>query len=1060
MSKKQKSFMLPEQVENITINGVELLYEDELKIKNYTLNGKTISIALEGQQTQYKETVVEGATIIIDTTIDVNKKAAAKQENILMTVQNANGQVGNNTKNIEIVTPKDVTAVQSIEGIGIETIGQEESKQVSIPRGQAQKQLETQIEMINNNQVPVENVRIMGEFPTNNETNNMGIQIETFENLEGVENTQIYYSENENATADIENAENGWQQQLQDNNQAKKYLMIIPQMEAQSSAKATYQFEIPANLEYNQVAKTGYKIQYINSETKVESEVNATNVEMETGIGPNIETKLTATVGGKETSGTIKNGEVIHYDIQISNTGSEDITDLTITGEVPEGTTLVAPEEDYEHSGASYYEELQDTTYEGKIESLKVGEVINEGYDVRVNRETPEGTTINNTTQVKYNDVKENQNAIQTEKGDLRVTLKQITDKNTVNANEYIEYYVIVENISNQKQENIVIKNNISDALEVEQVISMSQVGRLKSNEQENDESFEYTDLAEETDKTLEYKNEMNIGSIEPGKIKVLWYTVKVAEEPKDTNEVNFSAVAKVGQKEYSSNEWTNFIEKVDVDITMTSNPEGQYIKEGDTLQYIITLENKVTTNSVDVVVQDSIPNQLTITRITKNGEDVEYLENSNEVLESVYLEPNGKATIIIETVVDHSFARSEAGAITNIAEAQFGIETIATTQEITHIIQANEPQEVVEDDDEIVDDEQGGNSDDTDNPTDDTQDTRIISGIAWDDENGNGQKDTEEKLLNNIKAKLYDFENNKFVKETTTNENGVYVFDKVDQGQYIIIFEYDTLAYGLTKYKVEGVSEEKNSDVIENELQIENERRTVTSTDIINVKENNISGINIGLIQLKNFDLSLNKYVNRILIQNSNGTTIREYDKNSIAKIELDAKQFVGSTVIIEYNIEVTNQGEVDGYIRKIADYAPADLKFSSELNKDWYQVNNALYTNALANEKLKAGESKTITLALVKTMTQDNGGMIANEAEIVEDYNELGIADSNSTPGNRVKTENDYGLAEAIISIRTGGVIYISLAIITTLVLGAIAVIIIKRRKNSTERRDEFDV
>lgn len=163
---------------------------------------------------------------------------------------------------------------------------------------------------------------------------------------------------------------------------------------------------------------------------------------------------------------------------------------------------------------------------------------------------------------------------------------------------------------------------------------------------------------------------------------------------------------------------------------------------------------------------------------------------------------------------------------------------------------------------------------------------------MAWYDENANGQKDQDEKALSNIKVRLLNTQTNNLVKEengkvleVTTNENGIYVLDKIGNGKYIAIFDYDNSHYALTKYKVDKVAETENSNAILNELLIENERKQVASTDILEVQDNNISNINIGLIKLQNFDLKLDKYVSKILIQNANGTTVREYDNATMAK-------------------------------------------------------------------------------------------------------------------------------------------------------------------------------
>ena len=104
--------------------------------------------------------------------------------------------------------------------------------------------------------------------------------------------------------------------------------------------------------------------------------------------------------------------------------------------------------------------------------------------------------------------------------------------------------------------------------------------------------------------------------------------------------------------------------------------------------------------------------------------------------------------------------------------------------------------------------------------------------------------------------------------------------------------------------------------------------------------------------------------------------------------------------------------------------------MKFSSEMNKDWYQEGSVLKTNSLSNEIIEPGKSKTVKLTLTKTMTEDNTGTVTNTAEIGEALNEENITDINSTPGNNIQGENDMSSADLIISIKTGGtVIYASL-------------------------------
>ena len=136
----QIAIELPEEVEKIAINSIDLLYEDELKISNYNINGRTINVSLEGEQTNYKEETLEGATIVMNTNIGVNRKASTKDEEIKMTYQNK--ETANTSKAIKIVAPTDLTTVHTIQGLNVETLGEEEKRQVMMPRGAEEQPLE------------------------------------------------------------------------------------------------------------------------------------------------------------------------------------------------------------------------------------------------------------------------------------------------------------------------------------------------------------------------------------------------------------------------------------------------------------------------------------------------------------------------------------------------------------------------------------------------------------------------------------------------------------------------------------------------------------------------------------------------------------------------------------------------------------------------------------------------------------------------------------------------------------------------------------------------------
>ena len=391
-----------------------------------------------------------------------------------------------------------------------------------------------------------------------------------------------------------------------------------------------------------------------------------------------------------------------------------------------------------------------------------------------------------------------------------------------------------------------------------------------------------------------------------------------------------------------------------------------------------------------------------------------------NNVSYQVGLNAGENTTLKIVAVVKNSSTNIDAVTITNKAEAKINETTKSTSEEVTHILKITA---------ENI--------------------KNVINGKAWLDSNLNGAKDNDEQVLSNIKVRLYNVDTNDYQKdndgniiETTTNENGEYAFTKIPNGQYIVLFEYDTNKYEPTYYLKDGVDDSINSKVVFKNITINGEEKSYAVTDTINL-EDNISNVNIGLKEKKSFDLQLDKYISRISIQNSKGTKTYDYNDSTFAKVEINRKRVSGSVVVLEYTIRVKNNGEIAGCANSIVDYLSNGLSFNSELNPDWYLSGNELYTKKFANETINPGETKEVKLVLTKTMTNENTGVVNNRAEIAEDYNEYGISDVNSTPNNNISGENDLGSADVIIGISTGGRItaYIILIMINT-VLIAIAI------------------
>ena len=189
-------------------------------------------------------------------------------------------------------------------------------------------------------------------------------------------------------------------------------------------------------------------------------------------------------------------------------------------------------------------------------------------------------------------------------------------------------------------------------------------------------------------------------------------------------------------------------------------------------------------------------------------------------------------------------------------------------------------------------------------------------------------------------------------------------------------------------------------------------------------------------------FSLSLTKGVKLIQVSNKSGVKNYTFENTDSAQVQIPEKYMNNSVIAITYEIQVKNTGDVAGYANKIVDYKAKDLNFSSALNPEWYEgTDGNLYTTALNGKELKPGETASVSIILTKTMTNNNIGISNNTAEIYEASNDLGIK-MDSTPGNKNSSENDYGLADVYITLKTGGIVFyggIVLLVLVIFVFGA---------------------
>ncbi|MBO4816059.1 MAG: hypothetical protein J5507_03960 [Clostridia bacterium] len=1048
---------LPQQVKEINNINCQVLYANGLEAKAEIReeNGsKYIEINLSGTQQTYNTETLEGTTIIIYADILVDNLATNSDENIVLNYTNE--LASSFDDNGEVKVPVKITAEQglittnNIKELNITTIGNIESKDAVLDIGSSEKNLTVDFSAINNEDSPIENVEVLGRFPTNS---NLGVKLTS--QINTTSNAKIYYSDIENATNDLNDISNNWV--LNGNIEtAKSYLIIIDSMQVGDRFTANYTINIPANLNYNLNASEGYTVNYRKFNNSENKSVKATTINLTTGSGAEISANIKAYVGGEELKDgdTVYTGEVIKYVLNIKNSGTETAKQVTSEFNIPEGSSVVKYVKGIDNPTVSedgsmlmgstdYYEKItnQENKIINKIEELSIGEEKQISFELMIDDNKAISNIIENAT-ISYLGKAETTNVVSIKSNTLSNNIETsnissdlfMLDRKSEILETNTQYYydLKVKNNTDRAMSNIQVRINTNG-------IIVKAIYCGEENIPINNNTFTIDSLNGKEQK------EYIFDILTPQKAATDFISVKINEM-------------------YNSNIVTEIIKNSNIEVSLSSETEGETVKNGDEIAYNIKITNNSDEELEYLEITQSLSTYLDINKVIANQEEIE-VNNDYELSEEdkkehiigfIYDKPVKKGDVInikVETLSDEDVLHKDNIQLTSEAIVNVSDKTIKSEQ-INHILAANEFEE--KDIDEPNQGENNNENNDKNNnggssnshsenngsESNASEENRYtISGTAWLDENEDGKRDPSEKTLGGINVKLLNLDNN--VSTTaTTSENGFYSISNVANGRYVAIFEYDNEKYVLTKYHAENIPESRNSDVENVNMNIDGENQKVSSTDTLTINNLNLTNIDLGLIEARTFDLSLSKTISSVKISNENGSSNKDYNDTNLAKVEVKAKYLDSTTAVIEYKIKVTNNGELAGYVSKIVDYKPTDLTFNSKLNPDWYQSGDNLYSTALANQKLEAGESKELTLTLTKTMTESNTGLTNNTAEIVEAYNYLGIEDTDSTPANKEAKEDDYGSANVIISVSTGAAVsYISLtlSIIAVIAVGA---------------------
>ena len=232
-----------------------------------------------------------------------------------------------------------------------------------------------------------------------------------------------------------------------------------------------------------------------------------------------------------------------------------------------------------------------------------------------------------------------------------------------------------------------------------------------------------------------------------------------------------------------------------------------------------------------------------------------------------------------------------------------------------------------------------------------------------------------------------------------------------------------------------------------------------IDSTPDNNNEWNEEDDLDKEFVKVKYFDLALKKWVSKAIIIEADGTqTVQETghtgdeDPEPPAKVDLGRRDINKVTVKFEFQIKITNEGEIAGYAKEITDYIPEGLRFVQEDNPDWYtreplNGKERVATKLLENTLLQPGESATVSILLTWINGQDNMGLKTNIAEISQDYNDSNTPDIDSVPDNFKEDEDDIDDAPVMLTVALGDAkLYIGIAALVVVALGG-GIFIIKK-------------
>ena len=1053
--------IFPIEIKNIDITDYNLLYgNDELSISNVetttTEEGNImLRISLVGKQKTYTAgDSSNGTTVVLNANISSDVYQASKNSKLKMNYYNEDAteygisndwamtvditsptiliESGYDETDLNIVAPEGLVNIQKLYNYnGDRTVmsANQGTKEDTIETFEDYVVAKSQIIVINNKNEDLENYMILGRTPFEGNkaiigdyplgTNMTAPMVSNIVPVDTKDYTYtIYYSENGNATSDINNPENAWTEVVEEFGNIKSYLIVFNEsFKAADTVRFEYDFEIPDKLKneidieetFASAYQYGSDLDWVEADKVILSTGEAPILSVETYL----ESDLTQAIDGQR----------IKYTTKVTNEGRVKAKNVQISSIIPTGTTLV-------ENGI-----LNNDKKEVIIEIPEIRPGATEyrtcEVEVGINNNSP-SMYIEPEAKVKADGLEKKieskvNKSIPVKKAEVTLDIKTDRTEDLIGENENITYILQIGNIEAIDLKNCEVVADIPEGIE----ILDSYIEKYNSGNAVRGESGNIDITAGKV-----YWNLDKIDFFETFKIEA---RTKFIENKTQDISMKFRLKSSSLQNEYTSNELKKTIGKPIIETKTYANLSSKYVKEGDSLQFVLNMKNVGGIEATKLNLENNIPEEFTVTDLSysKGNESFKGLAVQNAGV-NINLAKNEEAQIVInctaknlrnnelEKLTTSSWSISGANIEkTYVEPVQTIIEQNPNVPENTYenIFASNMDPTTTRRYEVVL------NEEENEEPI---KKFKII-GVAFEDLNKNGELDENEQFMENVVAKLCDANTQAIISQTITNKAGEYLFEDLDAGEYYIKFEFDKDYYAVTSYKKSGIRENKNSDAINSNGK--------SVTDKIKIKDKSISDMNIGLVKTGIFDLELDVNVNRMAVSEDGKTSAYNMENSKLAKLDLRSKKMNNMQVTAEYTITVTNKGEVAGYAKQIKCELSDKLTLDTTINPVWYVGSDGfVYTTALSNKPINPGETVSLKLYFFKDKLKDQTGLYSNSFEIVKEYNDYALEDA--------YTDNNKSSADFIIGVETGpNLLIYAIVVCVTLTILMIGLFLTKR-------------